>query len=223
MTKICIPIREKESEQVLQKIALAEQAAADLIEIWLGEIKKPDIKEYIRATKLPILVNCKGQEEQGSFTGKSKEKQALLLDAIQAGASYVDISADSDEEIISEIIKNKGDVKIILSKHYFSGTPGLPHLTTELAKIQKFQPDIVKFAAMPRTFKDVVTMIRLAEKLSSKHISHIVISMGKLGKITRIASPVLKNEIMFASLEQNPETTLGQISIKNLHRIYNLL
>ena len=80
--------------------------------------------------------------------------------------------------------------------------------------MQQRQPDLLKFAATPRNFRDVVTLVRLAEKCSSKHIRHILISMGKLGKITRIASPILENEIMFAPLLPEECTAPGQISVK---------
>jgi 3-dehydroquinate dehydratase-1 len=223
MTKICIPIIEPTNELVLQKINAAKKAGADLVELWLGEIDEPDVKTIISDSSLPVIINCKGEDEQGNFSGTVAEKKELLLEGIKAGATYLDIGFCNPPELIRELFANKQDAKVILSLHYFRGTPGLPRLTADVDRMTSLSPDIIKIAALPRNLKDVVTMIRLAEKLSSKEIPHILISMGKLGKITRIASPVLQNEIMFAPLDQGSISAPGQISINELHKIYKIL
>lgn len=220
MTKICIPIAEKTPEKVLKKISAAEKAGAEIIEIWLGELKNPSIEPFVQATKIPLLINCKGEEEQGSFMGTEEKKKEILLQAARDGAKYIDIPFFASDEFFEEIHKRKGNAQIICSKHYFEGTPGLPHLTSDVTKMLKHKPDILKFATMPKTQKDVVTIIRLAEKLCSKKIPHIVIAMGKLGKITRLGSPFLQNEIMFATVDEKSATAPGQMSAGELKQIF---
>lgn len=220
MTKICVPIIEKTDAAVIEQANAAKAAGTDLVEIWLGEIVDCDISYLFSGLPLPALVNCKDAQEQGNFTGTDTEKANLLITAAQAGAAYIDIDHEFDIELIEKIRKSKGRAKLILSAHFFNGTPGLPHLTGLLDKILKKKPDIVKFAAKPNSFRDVVTMIRLAEKLSAKNIPHIVIAMGELGKITRIASPLLGNEIMFGTLENGKASAPGQISAKRLSEFF---
>lgn len=223
MTKICIPIFEPTTELALQKMKAAKKNGSDLVELWLGEIDTPDFQSLITNSPLPVIINCKREDEQGNFSGSDAEKKELLLSGIKAGAAFVDIGFHAPPELIEHIFNNKQNAKGILSLHYFRGTPGLPHLTVDVERLQKYKPDILKIATTPRNLKDVVTMIRLAEKLSSKDVPHILISMGKLGKITRIAAPVLGNEIMFATLDESSATAPGQISVNELHKIYKLL
>ncbi len=207
---------------VVDEAEQAKTAGADLVEVWLGEIEDLDVKALIQQIAHPVLVNCKGAEEKGAFTGTAEEKTALLIASAQAGAAFVDIDHEFDAKLLEQLHKNKRSAKLIFSAHFFDGTPGLPHLTAKLPKMLEHKPDMVKFAAMPNAFKDVVTMIRLAEKLTSKQIPHITISMGELGKITRVAAPVLGSEIMFATVDETKASAPGQISAKELANVYKL-
>ncbi len=222
MTKICIPIVEKTLAKIHEQARTAKVAGANLVEIWLGEIADCDVPELFAGLPLPALVNCKDAKEKGNFTGTDKEKADLLIAAAQAGAKYIDIDHEFDSELLKKIQAKKGAAELILSAHFFNGTPGLPHLTSKLAKMLERKPDMVKFAAMPHSLRDVVTMIRLAEKLQSKNIPHIVISMGELGKLTRVASPVLGNAIMFATMDESKASAPGQINAKKLAEYYEI-
>jgi 3-dehydroquinate dehydratase-1 len=231
MTKICVPINEKENAVIIEKLFLAKKLKADLAEIWIGEVQNPDFQKIITESPLPVIVNCKGNDEQGSFSGTEEEKAHILLQSAEARAEYIDFSADfyfrfmQEEKFLSvySTFRQQYHCKTIISLHYFHGTPGFLPLSKKISTLTNLNPDIIKCAAVPKTLKDVVTMIRLAEKLSAKNIPHILLSMGKLGKITRIASPILNNEIMFAPLDTSQKTASGQISLKNLHEIYKIL
>lgn len=235
MTKICIPIAENTTEKVIQKIRESEKIA-DVIEVWLGELPldkgtssenhsgikgRGDLEEIRNATMTPLLANCKPLKEKGNFLGNEKDRFDILLEAAQHGFEYVDFDYEFPEELIKSFKKQKPkDCELILSAHYFDGTPGLPHLTHKLQAIQKQKPNMVKFAATPKNLKDVVTMIRLAEKLESKKIPHIVISMGALGKVTRLASPLLGNEMMFTTIDEASATAPGQVSAEKLRESF---
>ena len=222
MTKLCLPIAAKKSADVVAQAAKAKQAGADLVEIWLGELEDLEIPELFAQVELPILANCKGADEKGSFGGSEQEKVDLLITAAQAGAAYVDIDHATEPKLLTRLHEGKGTAELILSAHYFAGTPGLPHLTAQLATMLQHTPDVVKFAATPQSLKDVVTILRLAEKLMSKSIRHITISMGQQGKVTRVAAPVFGSEVMFATLDEAAATAPGQLSLNQLANIYQL-
>lgn len=226
MTKICVPISAQNLAEARASLKKIELTKAELAELWLGELQhepKEEVFQLIANAKLPLLVTCKGADEKGKFSGTDAEKIDVLLSAITTGARFVDVSADTNLAEYERLQKNKQQAEIIISRHYWKGTPGLPHLTQEVEKIRKFHPDILKFVATPKNFRDVVTMIRLAEKLSSKNIRHIVVAMGPLGKITRIASPLLQNEIMFAPLTPEDCTAPGQIPQEDLLKMFQML
>lgn len=222
MTQICVPIITGSLEHIHRHAAAAKASGVDLVEIWLGEIPECDVAALIGALPLPALVNCKDAKEKGSFAGGDLKKTELLIAAAKAGAAYIDIDHDFDPDLLRRLQREKADAKLILSAHFFDGTPGLPQLTARLAKMLAFEPDVVKFAAKPHSLKDVVTMIRLAEKLQSKNIPHIVIAMDDLGKLTRIASPLLGNAIMFATLDGSTSSAPGQIDAKMLAEYFKI-
>lgn len=217
MTKICVPITAARAEAVLAEATAAKAAGADLVEIWLGELSEPDqISEWFGHLPLPALVNCKGKAERGNFLGSLSEKIALLKQAATLGAAYVDIDAGTDPELVRELRDGKQQSHLILSAHFFDGTPGLPALTAKAEMMKRLGAEIVKFAAQPKGLHDVVTMIRLAENLERKKIPHIVIAMGEIGTVTRVFAPLFKNELTFAVLDPSRQTAPGQLTVNRL-------
>lgn len=233
MTKLCIPLLSSDPQKILSDISQAQDMGAEVIEIWLGEIEnihRMSAKEqkdlfisFVSASSVPLLATCKGKKEKGIFLGNEEEKISLLEQAFAAGFSFVDTDFETEKSLVFRLhaLKKEGQ-QIILSAHFFEGTPNIQGLLRRFHIMSEKQADVVKFAAMPQNFKDVLTMMRLAEKLSAKKKKHIVIAMGKQGMMTRIFSPVLLNEMMFAPLEYT-ENDLGQVAAKELQTMWKKL
>jgi 3-dehydroquinate dehydratase type I len=217
MTKICVPITAAHADSVLSEAAAAKAAGADLIEIWLGELHEPEeISKWFARLPLPAVVNCKGKAEKGGFGGSESEKVALLQKATQLGAAYVDVDAGVDRALLQSLIATKGKSRLILSAHFFDGTPGLPALAARAEAMQSLGAEVVKLAAQPKNLHDVVTMLRLAENLERKKIAHIVISMDRMGTVSRVFAPLFHNEMMFAVLDASRKTAPGQLTVNRL-------
>jgi 3-dehydroquinate dehydratase type I len=224
MTKICVSISTSELSQALEQIGKAEQSGAEALELWLGELNERDYTALRKATKLPLLANCKPPAEQGGFTGSDQDRFEILREAAKAGFEYVDFDYGFDADLLEEFIADApSDCQLILSAHFFEGTPGLPALTRLIEVIQKNKPDIIKIAALATKKKDLITMLRLAEKLEKKSIKHIIISMGEIGKASRIIAPVLGSELMFAAIDGELATAPGQLLVKDLLNAYQML
>jgi len=230
MTKLCIPLISSDSQKILSNIPVAIDAGAEVIEIWLGDLldiqnmtskeQKDLLSSFVSASSVPLLATCKGEKEKGNFLGNEEEKISLLAQAFAAGFSFVDTDFETDESFVSRLHASKKEgQQIVLSAHFFAGTPNIQGLLRRFQVMEKKQADMVKFAAMPQNFKDVLTMMRLAEKLTAKKKKHIVIAMGKRGMMTRFFSPMLQNEMMFAPLEYT-ENDLGQVSAEELQMMW---
>jgi len=221
MTKICVSIAEKNPEKLFQKIEKATKSGADFLEIWLGEIENLDenlFKKIVeKAGKMPLLGNCKNQKERGNFAGDDAQKTEILIAASKFGFDFIDFDFEISDELLARFSAEKNPkTKLILSAHFWDGTPNLHHLLRVAEKMRAKNADILKFAATAKKSKEVISMMRLAEKCSAKKMPHIVISMGNLGKMTRFFAPLFKNEMTFAALDEKSATAPGQVSARVL-------
>ena len=144
--------------------------------------------------------------------GKMDEDHRLeiLKTAIQSGADYVDIELGSDQAFSNEIIQSARyhDTTLIISYHNFELTPAMPELEQIIRDCLKAGADVVKIACQVNQAEDLRNLF----KLYSRDQRMVIIGMGKLGVISRIAAPMLGAEFTFAAPETGQETAPGQIS-----------
>lgn len=220
--KICIPLQLKTAQEVIDFMQ-KNQEKADLFEIWLDQIQDLDLEKIMQNKTKPILCVCKGEKEKGGFKGNELEKADLLKKAMKLGADYVDTDYQTEDILIEALAKNKGDTKLILSYHNFEITPDLKELLLIIQKMLKHKPDIVKIATMANSYKDALVIMNLAQSLSTAKIPFISIAMSEYGKISRVMTPLLGGEMMFAPLETGSGTASGQVDVNQLKNLWEEL
>ena len=222
--KICVPIREKDPKKVKKRLLEASKKA-DLAEIWLDRIKEPEIKKLLAKAPLPVLAVCKRKAEKGGFKGSYKEQADLLKEAIKSGAKYVDIPLFMPEKLnkkIVQVARRKG-CKVIISHHDFKKTPDYPKLTKMTDLMHKKGADIAKIATYANDLQDTVNMISLGKYLQQRKTPHILIAMGQKGRLSRILTPTLGGEMMFATPGKKGQTASGQLSVRQLKSAWFLI
>ena len=118
---ICIPIVSETTETAIKDMARAEKLA-DLIEIRADYINDLDLGKILAAKNKPVIVTITPKNENGKFEGTEKERTALLRQAVDLGADYIDISIECPE--LSDLIKYCKNTKSIVSYHNYNKTPG---------------------------------------------------------------------------------------------------
>ena len=102
----------------------------------------------------------------------------------------------------------------ILSVHQFNQALTLEEMTTLVDQMSISYPNaIYKLATMPQSFSDVVDMLELSAKNNGER-PLILISMGNLGKVTRVLTDSMKCVLTFASIGQS--SAPGQIDLTEL-------
>lgn len=160
----------------------------------------------------------------GSLT--EKERIRKLGKCIESGASYVDLELEAGENTfrnISEMAK-KDNCRLIVSYHNHEGTPSSAELKNIYKLCLEKGGDIVKIACNANSVSDNARLLSLYddEKISEKG-GLIVIGMGEIGKVTRLAIPLLGAPFTYASIEKSKETADGQIEKSTLEKIYKLI
>lgn len=205
---ICVSLKEKNTDlclKALQKLSFAE-IRLDQISLSLKDVQK------IFSSHPKLIATCR----PGSYP-ESKRKD-LLIEAIEAGAAYVDMDLKTKECLLKEVMQNalQHNCKVILSFHDFCGTPSLKRLKELINTGFSRGADIVKIACHIQMKQE---NSRLLSLLQDKR-PVVVIGMGKKGRITRIASVFCGSPFTFASLSKGKKTAEGQLDKKTLHSLF---
>jgi 3-dehydroquinate dehydratase-1 len=205
--KICVPVFEKSVDKILKSAEICIESGADILEIRLDALKSPTpsmARDLIKEINFPVIATNRISTEGGYFSGTEKERTDILLAAAQE-AEYVDIELHCKESYRSPIIETAN--KSIISFHDFEKTPSLEKLL-EIVKKENEIGDIAKFAVKPQNMADTITVLNVLTKFPNT----VAISMGEMGKYTRIVGPLLGAPFTFASA--GAITAPGQLDIK---------
>lgn len=152
--------------------------------------------------------------------GDTRRKTELLT-AIDAGAAYVDIEIESDEEYREELIaaaRARG-CEVIISYHNHSETPPGSELVAIVDRCFSLQADLSKVACLTHTPGENARILSLYEM--GKPL--IAFGMGKMGALTRAVAPLLGAPFTYAAPSKGKETAPGQLDRKTMRQLLNLL
>lgn len=145
----------------------------------------------------------------------------VLIEAINAGASYVDIEVENEDSFKNRVIEAARLKKCmtIVSYHDYTKTP----VTSELEQIMKWcfesKCDIAKIACHVDSIESCSRLL----SLYSYGKPVISIGMGQQGKITRIAATLLGAPFTYASIDDSKQTAPGQLDSVKLKTIIGMI
>lgn len=219
---ICIPIMARNNVEALKKI---EKAAplADMIEIRLDVMETFDLKEIIEAASRPVLVTYRSKREGGEGSVDYETRIRYLMNAVEAGADFVDVEYRMPLEFRHQLFHSHGSSELIISTHLLHKTPSREKLQEIFREMAATGADIVKIVTHAKEPEDnlhVLDLIPLAQHLGIKIVAFC---MGPVGRISRIACRALGGYMTFASLEEGEESAAGQLPAKKMKEMLDLL
>ncbi|MCP4682385.1 MAG: type I 3-dehydroquinate dehydratase [Desulfobacterales bacterium] len=215
---ICIPIMAGNNAEALEKM-LKASSLADMMEIRLDIMESFNLDEIIQKASKPLIVTYRSKKEGGKGLARYETRIRYLIAAGKSGADFIDVEHSIPFEYRREIFRMVSPSRIIISAHMSNKTPSQERLEDMLRKMAATGAGIVKIITMATGPEDnlrVMELIPMAQKLGVKIITFC---MGPMGRISRIACPILGGYLTFASLEQGQESASGQIPVKEMRKI----
>lgn len=212
---ICIPIMARSTSDAIQKIVLAS-TSGDLVEIRLDIMEAFDLKEIIKTASKPVIITYRSEEEGGSGRAPYGTRMDYFKEAVRLGADFVDVEYDMPPEHRRLVFSERGNSKLILSKHFCDGTPSREKLEDLLRKMAATGADVVKIVTLAGSGEDNLTVLGLIPLAEKTGVEIVAFCMGPLGRISRVASPLLGGAFTFASLENGQESAAGQVPVKEM-------
>lgn len=220
--QLCISLGETRLSNLIEQIKKANQWA-DLIEIRLDKLHHFDshsISVIEDCASCPLIWTLRKESQGGDFRGSEEERFQLLQSFLhKMKPAFIDLEADTPENIILTLQKLAPKMHWIISWHDLSETP--EDLESLYQKISRLPATYYKIATFARTTTDAIRMLKLNQKINQHQNLLCGLCMGPLGQATRILGSMVGQPFTFASLEKGKETALGQLTAKELIDIYH--
>ncbi|MBI4187020.1 MAG: type I 3-dehydroquinate dehydratase [Chloroflexi bacterium] len=170
--------------------------------------------------KQPWIACNRIASEGGKWQGSEEKRLEQLTEAVELGASIVDIELETNnlEKVVPAIKKR---AKCLLSFHELSQTPSLDEMSQIVRRQLDAGADICKVVATARSLKDNLAVMRLIADFPGQKI--VSFAMGPLGAVSRVLCPLVGGYFTYASVEQGAESAPGQITVSDLRKIYELV
>ena len=211
--KICIPIVGMTEEEILREAEELLAAPVDIVEwrvdwfTYVSELEQ--VKQMLGKLRkilgdVPILFTFRTAQEGGEKEISEEEYLKLNEAVIESGmADLIDVEVFQEEKTVKLLIDraHKSGVKVIASNHDFEKTPPCGEIVRRLRLMQEFGADIPKIAVMPKSKKDVLTLLAATEEMAEEYADRpiITMSMAGLGSISRICGEVFGSALTFGT------------------------
>lgn len=233
--KICVPIVEKNEENIIEAAKKILDSPADLVEWradWFDDVFDFDkVRNVLNGVRkilgdIPILFTFRTKEEGGEKSIDAAEYVKLNKKVIDTGyVDIVDIQIFQYKDVIDELVRHAhmAGIKVIASNHDFQKTPKEEEIVSRLTMMQETEADILKMAVMPNSNRDVLSLLSATEKVVKDNATKpvVTISMSKKGMISRIVGGTFGSAITFGTVGK--ASAPGQFPASELKRILELL
>lgn len=221
--KLVVSIMPRNIEEV-QAIDVTRYEDADIIE-WRADFLA---KEAILQVAPAVFEKFAGREhlftlrtrsEGGEIDLSSEEYVQIIKDVTQLyQPDYVDFEYYTHKDVFDQMLDFPN---LVLSYHNFQETPD--NMMEILSELTSLTPKVVKVSVMAHTEQDVLDLMNYTRgfKTLNPEQDYATISMGKIGKVSRITSDVTGSSWSFASLDE--ASAPGQISLSSMKKIREIL
>lgn len=230
--KICVPLTPTSSEALSEQLSVLSAAYYDMVEWRLDFLPEtldpltlyPQVRNGIGL--VPLLITFRSRRE-GGMRKISAQRYAALYQRFLAenAADLLDLEWTFEPSMRQKIQEDAQaqNVPVILSYHNFEKTPDDRTLRRLMSDMASRRPHFVKIACMPRSPQDVIRLLALSEEASRIHTDclWITMSMGELGKISRVSGYVTGSEITFGTA--GAASAPGQMDTNLLKQTLDLL
>ncbi|MCL4502872.1 MAG: type I 3-dehydroquinate dehydratase [Deltaproteobacteria bacterium] len=220
--RIAVPVVEASTNRARSKYLRAARKGL-WTELRLDFLAQPDLKRLFRSHPGPVIATNRLASEGGKWTGSEAGRRALLEEALALGTDFLDLELAADAAWRREVYGRRGEAKIILSWHDFSGTPDTESLKATLQEMLAQEADIVKMVAMAQAPEDNLRLLSLIPQARAANREIIAFCMGPAGKWSRITAPLLGSFLTFAPFTKKGASAPGQLTVNEVKRLWRML
>jgi 3-dehydroquinate dehydratase/shikimate dehydrogenase len=163
--------------RTMAELIAARNAATrgDLVELRLDGVLDVDVAQALHGRARPVIVTVRPAWEGGSFDGSEEMRRALLRQALDEGADYVDLEWRAD---FGDLIAREPR-RVVISMHDFEGVPA--DLAARAKAMRQTGAGTIKVAVAATRLTDALPLLPIAADGDA-----VVIAMGDAGVPSRL-------------------------------------
>lgn len=192
MAQLCVTVTGRTMEELRRGRDTA--AGADLVELRLDGVDRPDAAGALEGRLRPVIVTCRPTWEGGRFEGSEEERQRILSEAAAAGAEFVDVELRA--RFAADIIRPRRGRGVIASMHLFGEPP--PDVPSMVRALHATGAEVVKLAYEAGSLSETLPLFDLAQQPEFQGTDHVLIALGAPGVVTRVLAARLRNRWTYA-------------------------
>lgn len=174
----------------------------------------------------PVIFTIRTNRDMEDFEISDEAYSAAVSYAVGQGlGDIIDIEQSRGAALVIRLVNlaREYGIRTIVSKHLAKRTPAEADIINTLQDMQYAGADIVKFAVMPQTKADVMSLLNATYRYSSEpeSVPVITMSMGRLGVLSRISGSLTGSCLTFGTV--GAASAPGQIDCEELSRILDVL
>ncbi len=210
--QIAVPLTD---EALSEEVGRAASLGADIIELRVDQFKDKSTEhvleciDLVHSKGLKTILTVRIPQEGGAYV----ENRLEIFEAAASVSDYTDLELTAREDIL-KVREFMGNGKLIVSFHDFERTPPLWLLKEVYREAKRFGAHIPKIAVMANSLDDVARLLCLGNEEKGEKI---LIAMGELGSVSRIAAYAFGSVISYASLERS--FAPGQIPLEEMVKL----
>jgi 3-dehydroquinate dehydratase type I len=192
-------------------------------EIRLDYIDQPDLSRLFRTLPGPVIATCRHPAEGGKWTGSDAARRQVMEEALSFGVHCLDAELRNDPAWLQNMAARRGDTRIILSWHDFSGTPETAALQEVVERMSQVDAQIFKIVTYAQAAEDNLRVLGLIPQVLAQGREIIAFCMGPLGKWSRIAAPLVGSFMTYAPFSLKGASAPGQLTVNEVKRLWRNL
>ena len=209
---ICTSIASLTYDEIVEFMGHCQMVELRLDSLDLNEAQ---LETLIGQATIPVLATCRPTPARSE-----EERIALLCRTVDWGAKWVDIEIESPASS-KQVLRDAtaGRAELVISYHDYTRTPVRYELETIVQRCFDEGADVAKIACTVNSHKDAARIMGIYSHFTSL----VAIGMGDLGRITRVAAPLLGAPFTFASTDVLHKTAPGQLTTAELKDLYAIM
>lgn len=166
----------------------------------------------------PVLVTCRSAFQGGIFAGSKRQRFSLFEAAIAAGADWLDLEYDVDEEFLPTV--RAAGVHWLLSSHDFNQTPSRDRLHALAEEMAAHGADALKIVTHARASADASRVLELISYGQNElKVPTIAFCMGDTVRWTRVVCCLMGSPWTYVRLRGQPEAAPGQLNARDMRTL----
>lgn len=232
---VCTPLVGRTRERLLREVAGILPKKPDLFEWRVDHFGAIADSAAVLATlhalraevgSLPIIFTCRAERVGGHACGLDEPQVTQLYAAVCASrqVQFVDFELDSDAAQVAQVRASTRthEVRLILSYHNVSYTPGTDFMVERFLEAERLGADVAMVQVRPRDRGDVLRLLAATAEADTKsRIPLISMSIGPLGSVSRLVGGLFGSSLTFAVGDK--ASAPGQIPIGDLIGVFDVI